>query len=328
MEEFVKKVYSKALLVIGIIICLLGILIGGLFYWALSNQEAVYLDRVTEELTYAKVDVDLLDDYFATQKEDTKVLKYYLAYDNQKKPYVVVLNDTHLNFLKDIQDYSLGLTDIKPEALTIYGQAKKIEDKAYELLKDYLGDDEYTYTVDQVKNAVGDYYLDTYYNPDEDINFMFVFSGMIVIVGLVLIIIYVVKLNKSKKLLEKYSDKIEKVLKDVDNGKGIHNKICKVFLSNDYIVGYDTGLSVIEVKDLLWVYQFVMRQNGIVTNKILYGVNKLGKSITITNVSPIIRKQNKALEELYQDMMNMYPDVLYGYSKENKDKVKELTKKK
>lgn len=114
MEEFVKKVYSKALLVIGIIICLLGILIGWLFYWALSSQEAVYLDRVTEELTYAKVDVDLLDDYFATQKEDTKVLKYYLAYDNQKKPYVVVLNDTHLNFLKDIQDYSLGLTDIKP----------------------------------------------------------------------------------------------------------------------------------------------------------------------------------------------------------------------
>ena len=37
---------------------------------------------------------------------------------------------------------------------------------------------------------------------------------------------------------------------------------------------------------------------------------------------------DKALEELYQDMMNMYPDVLYGYSKENKDKVKELTKKK
>ena len=44
-----------------------------------------------------------------------------MAYDNQKKPYVVVLNDTHLNFLKDIQDYSLGLTDIKPETLTIYG---------------------------------------------------------------------------------------------------------------------------------------------------------------------------------------------------------------
>ena len=48
---------------------------------------------------------------------------------------------------------------------------------------------------------------------------MFVFSGIIVIVGLVLIIIYVVKLNKNKKLLEKYSDKIEKVLNDVDNGK-------------------------------------------------------------------------------------------------------------
>lgn len=57
------------------------------------------------------------------------------------------------------------------------------------------------------------------YNPDEDINYMFVFSGIIVIVGLVLIIIYVVKLNKSKKLLEKYSDKIEKVLNDMITAK-------------------------------------------------------------------------------------------------------------
>lgn len=48
---------------------------------------------------------------------------------------------------------------------------------------------------------------------------MFVFSGIIVIVGLVLIIIYVVKLNKSKKLLEKYSDKIEKVLNDMITAK-------------------------------------------------------------------------------------------------------------
>ena len=328
MEEFVKKVYSKALLVIGIIICAVGISMGGIFYWALSNQEAIYLDRVTEELTYAKVDVDLLDDYFATQKVDTKVLKYYLAYDNQNKPYVVVLDDIHLNSLKDIQDYSLGITDIKPEVLTIYGQSKKIEDEAYELLKDYLSDDEYTYSTEQIKAAVGDYYLDTYYNPDEDINIMLMLSGIITVVGLVFIIIYVVKIKNSKRLLEKYGDKIEKIINDVDNGKAIHNKICKVFLGDDYIISYDTELNVIEVKDLLWIYQFVIRQRGIVTNKILYSVNKLGKSITIANINPISHKQNKALEELYQDMMNMYPDILYGYTKENKDKVKELTKKK
>ena len=81
MEEFVKKVYCKALLVIGIIICLLGILIGGLFYWALSNQDAVYLDRVTEELTYAKVDVDLLDDYFAIYQVNNVLVVIVILYD-------------------------------------------------------------------------------------------------------------------------------------------------------------------------------------------------------------------------------------------------------
>ncbi len=327
MEEFVKKIYSKTLLVIGIVICSIGVLLGALFYLVLNNQEAIYLDRVTDELTYAKIDVDLLDDYFATQKLDTEILKYYLAYDNQNKPYVVVLNDTNYNSLKAIQDYSLGITEAKPKTVTIYGQSKKIEDEAYELLKDYLNDDESTYSAEQIKNAVGNYYLDTYYNPDEDINFMLIFNGIIVTIGLVFIIIYVIRIKKSKKLMEKYNDKIEKVIHDVDNGKGIYNKVCKVFLTRDYIISYKFGLNIIDTKDLLWIYQFVMKQNGISTNKVLYGVNKLGKSITITNISPISKKQNNAFEELYQDIMNMIPDIMYGYSKENKDKVKELTKK-
>lgn len=327
MEEFVKKIYSKTLLVVGIVICSIGVLLGALFYLVLNNQEAIYLDRVTDELTYAKIDVDLLDDYFATQKLDTEILKYYLAYDNQNKPYVVVLNDTNYNSLKAIQDYSLGITEAKPKTVTIYGQSKKIEDEAYELLKDYLNDDESTYSAEQIKNAVGNYYLDTYYNPDEDINFMLIFNGIIVTIGLVFIIIYVIRIKKSKKLMEKYNDKIEKVIHDVDNGKGIYNKVCKVFLTRDYIISYKFGLNIIDTKDLLWIYQFVMKQNGISTNKVLYGVNKLGKSITITNISPISKKQNNAFEELYQDIMNMIPDIMYGYSKENKDKVKELTKK-
>ena len=328
MEEFIKRVYSNTLLIIGIIICSIGLLFGGLFYLVLSDQEATYLDKVTDEFTYAKIDVDLLDNYFATKKTNTQVLKYYLAYDNQNKPYMVVLNDINYNFLKDIQNYSLGITNIKPNTLTIYGQSKKIEDEAYNLLKDFLSDDEYSYSLEQVKNAVGSYYLDTYYNPNEDVNFILIFSGIIITVGLVLIITYIIRNKNNKKLIEKHKDKIEKVINDINNGKGIYNKICKVFLTNDYIISYKSGIKIIDNNDLLWIYQFVMKQNGVPTNKVLYGVNKLGKSITITNVNPISKKQNNALEELFQDITNMIPNIMYGYNKENKDKVKDLINKK
>lgn len=71
-----------------------------------------------------------------------------------------------------------------------------------------------------------------------------------------------------------------------------------------------------------------MKQNGITTNKVLYGINKLGKSNIIASINPLNKKKNNALEELYQDMMNMIPDAMYGYSKENQDKVKEMVKKK
>lgn len=108
MDEFIKKVYSKVLLVVGIVICAVGLLFGALFYSVLSDQEAVYLDRVTDEFTYVKVDIGLLSDCFYTQREDTKVLNYYLALDNYNNICVVVLNDENYNFLKGHSGLHLG----------------------------------------------------------------------------------------------------------------------------------------------------------------------------------------------------------------------------
>lgn len=158
----------------------------------------------------------------------------------------------------------MGITDLKPEPLTVYGLSVKIEDEVYELLKENLSDSEYTYSAEQIKDSVGDYYLDTDYNPDDDTHFVLVFSGIIIFIGLVFVISYVIRIKKSKKIIGKFGDTIEKVISDVDNGRGIYNKICKVFLTSDYIISYKTGLNVIENKNLLWVYQFVLKQNGII----------------------------------------------------------------
>ena len=39
------------------------------------------------------------------------------------------------------------------------------------------------------------------------------------------------------------------------------------------------------------------------------------------------KKNKNAFEELYQDIINKVPNVLVGYSQENKEKAKEMYKK-
>ena len=331
MDEFITKIYSKSLLVIGIIICLFGILVGGLAYLGISNQDAIFFDRIDNDYIYSKMNVYMLDDYFAYEKTDTNIYKYYVAYDEANRPFIVVLNEDNLNNLKEIQDYSLGLSDIetRPNAVTIYGESKKIDDDIYKYLQEYINSEtENNYSVDDIKNIVGDYYLDTYYNSSEDINFIVGFSIFMIVIGGLFILVYILRINKNKKLIINNKDIIEKVMDDVDNNNGIYNKLCKVFLTKDYIISYSAGLKILNTKDIIWVYQFVMKQNGISTNKILYGINKLGKSNIIASINPLNKKKNNALEELYQDMMNMIPNIMYGYSKENLDKVKDMTNKK
>lgn len=331
MEEFIKKIYSKSLLVIGIIICLFGILVGSIAYLGINNQDAIFFDRVNDDYAYSKMNVYMLDEYFAYEKTDTDIYKYYVAYDEANRPFIVVLNEDNLNNLKDIQDYSLGVSnnDTRPNAVTIYGESKKIDEDIYKYLQEYINNEaETNYSVDDIKNIVGDYYLDTYYNSSEDMNFIIGLNIFIIVIGGLFILVYVLRINKNKKIMINNKDIIEKVMDDVNNNKGIYSKLCKVFLTKDYIITYNAGLKIINTKDIIWVYEFVMKQNGISTNKVLYGINKLGKSNIIASINPLNKKKNNALEELYQDMMNMIPGIMYGYSKENQDKVKEMVKKK
>ena len=325
---FIKQVRSKTFLIIGLVIFIISLVLGGFLYYALKDQEAVFLDKVTSDFEYAKVEVALLDQYFASEKTDTVERKYYLAYDKNNIPYVVVLDDENYKLLKDIQDYSLSEEETDaPTPIVIYGDSQIIPDEAYEYLYDFINTEEEIISLADLKTRVGKYYLNTYYDPSEDSTFVIIIFSVFAGVGLLFMSTYFIKIAKLRKTLEEDSERIEKISNDLETHQGIHNKKCKTFMTSDYIVSYNNAIKIIDIKNIIWVYPFEIRQNGLVTNKTIYVVTKDGKSNIFASVNALSNNNNASFQELYQELMNRTPNALHGYSKENQEKAREMYRK-
>lgn len=325
-NEFYKNIkMKKTLLIIGTIIFTVCIIIGMIIYNVESNVKYTKLDKSANTESYSKISVQYLDSYFATQEVDGTTKKYYIAIDEDNNPYIVMLNNEYEEKLRKIQEYTLSNDNIeKPEPITIYGHTSKMQTELYTLLQDWLKDDEgNTFTIDELKSNVGQFYLDTSWKASQQALYAFIVFASFSLIGLILIIIYLVRNKKTKHFLKEYEYELKKVEKEIDNGKVIYNKLCKVYLTDKYIISYSNGLNIIEIKNIVWIYPQEINQRGITTTKTLYAVTNKGKSNIITQTTAF-GKSKIAFDELYQDIINKIPDVLFGYTSENKKQAKNL----
>ncbi len=320
---------KKSLLVIGIILFVVFMGLGLLIYSGEVNAEYEVLTKNTSANVYAKLNVSLLDSAFATETLDGKEKDYYIAFDENDNPFIIVLDKSGLESLRKIQEYTLSETEIeKPNPVMVYGNVSKSDTEVFKYLQEFLKDEDgNTYTIDELKSVVGENYLDTTWDNKEEGIFALILFGVFSLSGLILIIVYFVRNKKSKKILEEYGRELEKIEEDVNSGKGIHNKKCKVYLTDKYLLSYAGGVKLIELNDIVWVYPFITKQNGITTSKSIYVVTNNGKSNVIAVVNTWGKKNKAFFEELYQDIINKVPNVLVGYSKENMEKTKEMYKK-
>lgn len=319
----------KSMLVIGIILFVVFMGLGLLIYSGEVNAEYEVLTKNTSENVYAKLNVSLLDSAFATETLDGKEKDYYIAFDENDNPFIIVLNKSGLESLRKIQEYTLSETEMdKPNPVMVYGNVSKSDTEVFKYLQDFLKDDDgNTYSIEDLKKVVGDNYLDTTWDNVEQGIWALITFGIFSFSGLILIIVYFVRNKKSKKILEECGRELEKIEEDVKSGKGIHNKKCKVYLTDRYLLSYAGVVKLIELNDIVWVYPFITKQNGIAISKCIYIITNNGKSNVIAMVNTWGKKNKNAFEELYQDIINKVPNVLVGYSKENKEKAKEMYKK-
>ena len=320
---------KRFLLIVGLILIIVGVVLAIIIGKDTYNEEAIDMANVTISSEYAKIDADMVTDYFATSTLDNTIDHYYFIYSGDYV-YIAMLTSDNFEKLKEIYDYTYDLEyeGEAPAAVSVYGRSEEIPSELYDYALTFLNDNGYDYiTVDNINEYVGLYYLDTSRTQNETFIGGIIAGGLIDFIGLILILCYVSYEINTKKSIKEYAAELKSIEEEINSGKAISNKICKVYLTSKYLISYGAGLKILKLEDIVWIYPYEYRQRGAVTQRCIYIIMKNGKANIVATTSAWGKEKQNAFDELYQELIVKLPNALCGYSKENKAKAKEMYEK-
>lgn len=235
----------------------------GLLYISTSIILATILICIISQV-YTKKLVDTDTEYvtkaFVVDSENTKAKisniesiiylneNYYMVL-TKRKVYMARLS---LNEAKSIREKIKNNKDA-----TIYGEIRKVNEEAkkYFITTYNRVSKEKTITEDEYVKKMGNYYLEQKELNDKiekTNNTMIIISIILVSLGISLSIIFIKNNNKNYKLIRKLSKtEISKIDKELSKALKSH----KTYITENYIINYSMGTSLIKYENILFAYK-------------------------------------------------------------------------
>lgn len=243
-EKILKK--STSLLYISTSIILATILI------CIISQ--VYTEKLVD------TDTEYVTKAFVVDSENTKA-----KISNIES--IIYLNENYYMVLTKRQVYMarLSLNEAKSirekiknnKDATIYGEIRKVNEEAkkYFITTYNRVSNEKTITEDEYVKKMGNYYLEQKELNDKiekTNNTMIIISIILVSLGISLSIIFIRNNNKNYKLIRKLSKtEISKIDKELSKALKSH----KTYITENYIINYSMGTSLIKYENILFAYK-------------------------------------------------------------------------
>lgn len=244
LEKIFKK--NTTLLYISTSIILLTILI------CIFSQ--VYTKKLVD------TDIEYIDKAFIANSEKTKAK----ISDVEN---IIYLNEDYYMILTEKQVYMarLSLNEAKNireklknnKNATIYGEIKKVKNDAknYFITTYNRISDGKTISIDEYEKKMGKYYLEQKSISDkiENINNTIIIVSLILVsLGISLSIIFIKNNNKNYNLMKKLSKtEISKIDKELNSAIKSH----KTYITENYILNYSMGTSLIKYENILFAYK-------------------------------------------------------------------------
>lgn len=336
-KEFMKNVNSsKKTLIIGLIILVYAMLQIGIPYFMktkeMKNEKPMSdTDSSLEAGEYACVDVSYMTKYFATYTVDNvNKEKVYFIFD-EELAYVASLDDDDLKKLDKIMKFSYREEDSEmeePKPVKICGWTKEVPADLKKLAIESYNEiyDEELLKDDNFVDYLGVYYMDSTTSTFTLLETEIIVGGIFALAGLIVLIVYFKNAHTTKKTLSNFSGDFDKIKMDVMSEDTFYNKKAKMYLTRDYLITFASGFQIYNYKDIIWVYPFEYRRNGYVQSKSIYVITSDKKTHVIAQLSAG-KKNMLVFDEIYNNLLLRVPNAMHGYTKENKDKLKEMTKK-
>lgn len=327
-NEFVKKRYSvtKRALLISLVITLIGLFMIGYGIFINSNYETdyIYFDDVLvsegeHEDIGAYLDIHFEPFQFAEDEEGTN--KYYIAWDKDYA-YIIYMDSLRLGEFtsEDLYDKPVrveGVTTVMPD---------NIRQWALEGYNYYFSEDEtFTPITDKdFESYLGDVYLDTTVSPEEPGDMYWVIGMLPAFFGGIFLIAAIVGLVNFKKNTKKLTDsEALKLDMELNSPNSKFYKKAALFLTDSRIVVLDNTFNIINFEDIIWIYPYELRQNGIKTTQAIKVMNKEGKVYTIANVAAFGKKDKIEYNEIYQTILSKNSNIVSGYDLQTRKLIKE-----
>lgn len=322
LKKELKKVNNN--LIIAVVCFVLGALCLGIGFYAQNRtpKNTEYLNDIIEG------DAENKDNIKANVKLAIKPIQFARLNGTSKKLYFI--SDGSYNYiisLTENQYKDLTKNDFDKETKTIYGKTKNITSDIKSLAKTYYNKivdaDRKITTDEEFYNALGDIYLDAT-SEDTGVIILYLIGALSMFVGWILLLVFIVMKVKLNSAFKKISDEeLQKIESEIDDKESFNYERAKLILTKNYIISFLNGFRALQYSDIIWIYEYRLRQYGMTTQKSIMVMDKNGKVKPILTLDGLTKKSKIVFDEIAETIVSKNNKILVGYNKENKNKIKE-----
>ncbi len=258
----------------------------------------------------------------------------FAIYNDTSDAYYFVMDDKYMYVAyMTVEDYNmLNKEDIETNPVKIEGVTEKTPDDikklAIETYNEAMENEEDKLAINDFDNYFGSIYLDMTQSDGAIGDFQYLMGVIFGILGLVMFIIFTIYKMSFKKGVKKLdSSEITKIDMEMNDPEAFYYEKAHLFLTKNYIINFAGIFNVINYKDIIWIYPFVMRTNGIKTGQSIMVVTKDGKAKKVADIDVFTKGKKEIFDEIFNTIASKNDKIIIGYDKESQMKAKEVLKK-
>ena len=311
-KKLIKNGFSKWASIVLLSLTILFITLGIVMNLSGKKDALLLRDHRDEEGAYAYLDVAAFDEWVCTYSDET----YYVLYESSGEAYLAVVSDSVMKRMEK-NSYPVGeYTRRFREDYRLYGLVKKVSYTVFGYVEDVYGISE-----DQYVQIFGKCYLNTTENPNTNTAWMWwTFSIFTGIFGLVFAVIWLgSELPFRKESCDFTEEEYAEAARLLDGA----DKKQRIIFGDDLIICRSPAM-LMRYRDIVWMHY---------VDTYYYGAN-LGRSVRVCShrrnefkIYPTVKNSEPELREIMNRIYEKNPDIIVGYTKENRKLYDSLTRK-
>ncbi len=285
------------------------------------GEPANFADMVAngdvEDDQYVSVNITREPRLFGETNSDEKEAKYYFLW-NGSYLYIGYLDyDTYQDIIED---------GFKNGNYTIYGKTKVLSKEMIQLAIEAYNRDygEEFLTSTNYANYIGYLYIDAA-TPLHDTQYQNLGGVIFAILALGCYVLYFINRNRMNRFVQSISKtEWNRILDEMEQDSVKYDKKLHLYLTENYVIDVSVPLQIIKYKEIVWMYQHEIKQYGMTTLRNIILVTKDKKKHTMGSADGFKKQPKKELTEIMEWITSKNPEILVGFTKENKEQAKDL----